>query len=209
MFSRPTNALLYPSPAMLCLPFFSLIDVHVHGASYHDVYPCPVTGIDVFVWMLGGADQAMPLKDDDPMQFYTDMRKLGQGASGTVFVGTDVRTGEVRERGGLCVACCASRAGAFVARCDTWFLCYAMLEPQQKHVLVSLAVLCCAAMKEVCLFGIRGRVHVSVCGLSREVEEDKVCLFLHARAAPDALISLELGSGSRCVLVCQFATGAR
>lgn len=40
--------------------------------------------------------QAMPLKTDDPMQFYTDMRKLGQGASGTVFVGTDVRTGEVR-----------------------------------------------------------------------------------------------------------------
>lgn len=40
--------------------------------------------------------QAMPLKSDDPMQFYTDMRKLGQGASGTVFVGTDVRTGEVR-----------------------------------------------------------------------------------------------------------------
>lgn len=38
----------------------------------------------------------MPLKSDDPMQFYTDMRKLGQGASGTVFVGTDVRTGEVR-----------------------------------------------------------------------------------------------------------------
>lgn len=38
--------------------------------------------------------QAMPLKKDDPMQFYTDMRKLGQGASGTVFVGTDVRTGE-------------------------------------------------------------------------------------------------------------------
>lgn len=40
--------------------------------------------------------QAMPLKVDDPMQFYTDMRKLGQGASGTVFVGTDLRTGEVR-----------------------------------------------------------------------------------------------------------------
>ena len=37
----------------------------------------------------------MPLKTDDPMQFYTDMKKLGQGASGTVFVGTDVRTGEV------------------------------------------------------------------------------------------------------------------
>ena len=30
------------------------------------------------------------------MQYYTDMRKLGQGASGTVFVGTDVRTGQVR-----------------------------------------------------------------------------------------------------------------
>ena len=41
------------------------------------------------------APQAMPLKTDDPMQFYTDMKKLGQGASGTVFVGTDVRTGEV------------------------------------------------------------------------------------------------------------------
>lgn len=38
----------------------------------------------------------MPLKSDDPMQYYMDMRKLGQGASGTVFVGTDVRTGEVR-----------------------------------------------------------------------------------------------------------------
>ncbi|CAM9350121.1 unnamed protein product [Ectocarpus sp. 12 AP-2014] len=38
--------------------------------------------------------EVMPLKKDDPMQFYTDMRKLGQGASGTVFVGTDVRTGE-------------------------------------------------------------------------------------------------------------------
>lgn len=37
------------------------------------------------------------------MQFYTDMRKLGQGASGTVFVGTDVRNGEVRETG-LCAA---------------------------------------------------------------------------------------------------------
>lgn len=30
------------------------------------------------------------------MQFYTDMKKLGQGASGTVFVGTDLRNGEVR-----------------------------------------------------------------------------------------------------------------
>lgn len=40
--------------------------------------------------------QAMPLKTDDPMQYYTDMKKLGQGASGTVFAGTDVRTGEVR-----------------------------------------------------------------------------------------------------------------
>lgn len=39
--------------------------------------------------------QAMPLKTDDPMQYYTDMRKLGQGASGTVFVGMDVRTGQV------------------------------------------------------------------------------------------------------------------
>ncbi|CAM9718191.1 unnamed protein product, partial [Hapterophycus canaliculatus] len=38
--------------------------------------------------------EAMPLKTDDPMQYYMDMRKLGQGASGTVFVGTDVRTGE-------------------------------------------------------------------------------------------------------------------
>lgn len=37
----------------------------------------------------------MPLKSDDPMQFYIDMKKLGQGASGTVFVGTDVRNGEV------------------------------------------------------------------------------------------------------------------
>ncbi len=44
----------------------------------------------------GSVAQAMPLKKDDPMQFYTDMRKLGQGASGTVFVGTDVRNGEVR-----------------------------------------------------------------------------------------------------------------
>lgn len=40
--------------------------------------------------------KAMPLKTDDPMQFYTEMRKLGQGASGTVFVGTDLRSGEVR-----------------------------------------------------------------------------------------------------------------
>ncbi|CAN0063527.1 unnamed protein product, partial [Sphacelaria rigidula] len=39
--------------------------------------------------------EAMPLKTEDPMQFYTDMKKLGQGASGTVFVGTDVRNGEV------------------------------------------------------------------------------------------------------------------
>lgn len=45
----------------------------------------------------GSGAQAMPLKKDDPMQFYTDMRKLGQGASGTVFVGTDVRNGEVRK----------------------------------------------------------------------------------------------------------------
>ncbi|CAM9983082.1 unnamed protein product [Ascophyllum nodosum] len=38
--------------------------------------------------------EAMAIKTDDPMQYYTDMRKLGQGASGTVFVGTDVRTGQ-------------------------------------------------------------------------------------------------------------------
>ncbi|CAM9126309.1 unnamed protein product [Pylaiella littoralis] len=42
--------------------------------------------------------EAMPLKTDDPMQYYTDMRKLGQGASGTVFVGTDVRSGEAKQR---------------------------------------------------------------------------------------------------------------
>lgn len=47
----------------------------------------------------------MPLKTEDPMQFYTDMKKLGQGASGTVFVGTDVRNGEVCAcvRGRACV----------------------------------------------------------------------------------------------------------
>lgn len=51
-------------------------------------------GRPAYIYLLPCPPQAMPLKKDDPMQFYTDMRKLGQGASGTVFVGTDLRTGE-------------------------------------------------------------------------------------------------------------------
>lgn len=60
------------------------------------VYPPSPCLLRLFTGCSSVAWQAMPLKTDDPMQYYTDMRKLGQGASGTVFVGTDVRTGEVR-----------------------------------------------------------------------------------------------------------------
>jgi serine/threonine protein kinase len=38
--------------------------------------------------------QAVQIRTDDPMQYYTNMKKLGQGASGTVFSGTDTRNGE-------------------------------------------------------------------------------------------------------------------
>ncbi|CAM9413033.1 unnamed protein product [Discosporangium mesarthrocarpum] len=38
--------------------------------------------------------EAVALKAQDPMQYYTNMQKLGQGASGTVFVGVDTRSGE-------------------------------------------------------------------------------------------------------------------
>ncbi|CAM9574535.1 unnamed protein product [Choristocarpus tenellus] len=34
------------------------------------------------------------IKAQDPMQYYTNMQKLGQGASGVVFVGVDTRNGE-------------------------------------------------------------------------------------------------------------------
>lgn len=57
-------------------------------------------------------EQAMPLKTEDPMQFYTDMKKLGQGASGTVFVGTDVRNGEV------CVCACVLKYASQIALID-------------------------------------------------------------------------------------------
>jgi serine/threonine protein kinase len=33
------------------------------------------------------------IKSDDPLKFFTDLKKLGQGASGTVYSATDTRTG--------------------------------------------------------------------------------------------------------------------
>jgi serine/threonine protein kinase len=64
-----------------------------------------------------GRAQAVQMRSDDPLQYYTDMKKLGQGASGTVYSGTDVRTGEkcalkfcpIAEVGGVVSLLCVSQ----------------------------------------------------------------------------------------------------